>query len=71
MSIDGIITAINNDIARISDEVIDLQLGILFNHMVERMDTSGDLGTRLNYFPQDKSKLPRSTQSVAFYSLYS
>lgn len=71
MSVDEVIRSINSDIAGISDDVIDLQLGILFNHMVERMDTSGDLGTRLGYLDKGPvKKLPRSTQSVAFLSLY-
>lgn len=60
-----LINAINKDIEKIKDELIDLQLGMLFNHMVERLDSSGDIKV--------KGQVPtisRSTQTVAFLSLY-
>lgn len=54
---------INRAIAEITDETIDLQLGTLVNHMVERMDSSGDIPL--------PSNVSRSNKTVAFATLYS
>lgn len=53
---------VNRAIAEINDEIIDLQLGTLVNHMVERMDSSGDMPL--------PSGVPRTNRTVAFMTLY-
>lgn len=52
----------NEMIAGITDTTIDLQLGTLVNHMVERMDSSGDMPL--------PSGVSRTNRTVAFMTLY-
>lgn len=53
---------VNKSISRITDKVIDLQLGMLFNHMVGRIKSDGDMPL--------PSTVPQTEQTVAFMSLY-
>lgn len=65
MTLDQIVNKMNERIANINDEVIDLQLGLLFNSTVERLDASGDI--KVNGSPH---RWPRTTQTVVFLELY-
>lgn len=57
-----LIEAINRDIAAIQDTTIDLKLGMLFNHDVDRIAPDGDMPL--------PSTVPVNTGSVAYMSLY-
>lgn len=58
-----LILDINKAISKITDTNIDLKLGMLFNHDIDRIAYDGD--TPL------PSTVPQTTQTVAFASLYS
>lgn len=47
-----------------TDNVIDLDLGLLFNHMIGRMDDFNGRGAAL------PTHVPRTNRSVAFMTLY-
>lgn len=57
---------INEEIAKITDSMIDLQLGMLFNQASERLSPDGDIPVPSN-FPGDK--FDRSKDAI-FLSLF-
>lgn len=59
---DALIVDMNKRIANITDKEIDLQLGMLFSHMVNRIEHDGDMPM--------PSTVPRTQQTVAFASFY-
>lgn len=59
---ENLLNKINEDIAKITDETIDLQIGWLFNPFQMRMDADGDIPL--------PSHVPRTQQSVTFITLY-
>lgn len=64
----ALLNAVNDAISKVSDTVIDLKLGMLFNHDINRM-------SNLKSFNVEGSeaqfeKLPKTNQTVAFLNLY-